>query len=135
MISGRLISRSCTTSWSDRDHGDLYLTAEALVRVRLPVPTAEGRRLRDTVGPTPRYQDLPSADEAGPLLALDPTNRCVRLDQVASARLHRGILSDRLGLTMRDGTRLKLLWLRVDPAYDVLADALPERLGSAFRRG
>ena len=133
MISGRLISRSCTTSWSDRHHGDLYLTAEALVRVRLPVPTAEGRRLRDSVGPTPRYRDLPSAEEAGPLLALDPTNRCIRLAEVASARLHRGILTDRLALTTQDGAHLKLLWLRADPAYDVLAHELPDRLGAAFR--
>lgn len=133
MISGRLISRSCTTSWSDWNHGDLYLTAEALVRVRLPVPSAEGRRLRDTVGPTPRYRDLPSAEEAGPLLALDPTNRCIRLAEVASARLHRGILTDRLALTTQDGAHLTLLWLRADPAYDVLAHELPERLGAAFR--
>lgn len=105
------------------------------MRVRLPVPTAEGRRLRDTVGPAPRYRDLPSADEAGPLLALDPTNRCIRLDEVASARLHRGILNDRLALTLQEGSRLTLFWLRVDPAYDVLAQELPERLGSAFRTG
>lgn len=135
MISGRLISRSCTTSWSDWNHGDLYLTAEALVRVRLPVPTAEGRRLRDTVGPTPRYRDLPSADEAGPLLDLDPTNRCIRLTEITSARLRRGAFNDRLALTLQDGTRSKLLWLRVDPAYDVLARELPDRLGTAFRRG
>lgn len=135
MIVGRLVSRSCTTSWSDWNHGDLYLTAEALVRVRLPVPTAEGRRLADTVGPTPRYQDLPSIAEAGPLLALDPTNRCIPLADITSARLRRGVLSSRLALSLRDGTHLKLLWLRVDPAYEVLRQELPGSLGGAFGLG
>ena len=69
------------------------------------------------------------------LLALDPTTRCIRLAEITSARLHRGILNDRLALTTRDGTRCRLLWLHVDPAYDVLASELPERLGTACRAG
>ncbi len=47
----------------------------------------------------------------------------------SSARLRRGIKNGRLAVVLRDGSRVKLLWLKDDPAYDVLHTVLVERLG------
>lgn len=92
VITGELISRSCTTSWPDWNHGDLFLTAEALIRVRLPEPTAAAMLLRNSVGPEPQYRELPATANAHSLLAADHTNGYIPLAGVNSARLHRGIL-------------------------------------------
>ena len=132
VTTGELISRTCTTSWSDWSHGDLYLTPEALIRIRLPQPTPEAMRFRNTVGPRLQHRELPPANEADRVLAADPTNRYILLADVRAARLHYGILSDRLALTMGEGVSLKLLWLRFDPALTVLQRELPARVGTAF---
>jgi len=51
----------------------------------------------------------------------DDKNRQIRLDAIKTARLRRGLLNSRLSITLDDGTRIKLLWLKDDPAYEVLA--------------
>lgn len=102
------------------------------MRARLPEPTAEALRLRNSVGTTPQQRTLPVTSSAGSLLTADPTNRYIFFAGVSSARLHRGFLSDRFAVVMKDGVRLKLLWLRVVPAYNTLRRELPGLLGQAL---
>ena len=54
-------------------------------------------------------------------------NRRAPLAEIRSAKLRRGLLNGRLSLVLDDGTRIKLLWLKTDPAHDILA-AGPSRL-------
>jgi hypothetical protein len=123
-----LVTRSCTTGWTDWVHGELWLLPDHLVRRRL-----SHRAARDN-GNRRRVASLP-VEVYGPYLNLDdiaaahPTNKVLPLDAVLNARLHRGLLNDRLAVTMRDGECHKLLWLKVDPAHEILSHALADRLG------
>jgi hypothetical protein len=127
--TARLISRSCTTGWADWIHGELWLLPRHLVRRRLTLgetrANKNGRTVPDPLPVVPAsslvQQDIRSAH---------PTNKVLSLDDVSEARLHRGILSDRLALRMRDGGRHKLLWLKDDPAHEILGAALGQALGS-----
>ncbi len=125
MVGGLLLSRSCTTGWLDWNHGELILTADALVRVKLPEPTEAGRRMRNTVPGDPSVRRAVGLGEAAGLLNAHPTNRFIPLDEIESADLHQGVLSDRLAVRVADGSRYKFLWLHADPAYAILRDRLP----------
>jgi hypothetical protein len=76
---------------------------------------------------------LPSVDvsefDSARLLAEHHTNKVLYFDAVSRARLVRGVTAHGLRLTMRDGAHHKLLWLTRDPAYVILAAALPTVLG------
>lgn len=61
-------------------------------------------------------------------------NRWIPFEDVESARLRRGIASSRLAVSLKDGSRVKLLWLKQDPAYEVLDDLLGNLLGEQLRR-
>jgi hypothetical protein len=50
-------------------------------------------------------------------------------DEVVSASLFRGRTAHGLKLVMANGQRHKLLWLVRDPAFDVLAEVLPDKIG------
>jgi len=125
------LSRSCTTGWFDWIHGELWLSTTSLVRRRLSLAVT----IANGVGPTVRTP-LPEVQLSGLALARllggHRTNRFVDFDAVAQARLVKGMTSDALRLTMRDGTRHKFLWLRRDPAYAVLSSTLPVALGGRF---
>ncbi|MFI7576793.1 hypothetical protein [Micromonospora sp. NPDC049497] len=131
--SARLITRSCTTGWADWVHGELWLLPDLLVRRRLTLQETRAHKNGRTVPhPLPEAQaaSLPLSE----ILSAHPTNKVLALDTVAEARLHRGIMTDRLTLTMRDGSCHKLLWLKVDPAYEVLCQALEEPLGQRLKK-
>ncbi|MFI7214065.1 hypothetical protein [Micromonospora maritima] len=131
--TARLVTRSCTTGWADWVHGELWLLPHLLVRRRLSLRETRAHRNGRTV-PHP-LPGLPASSlDLDAVAAAHPSNKVLALDGVTEARLHRGILSDRLALTMRDGSRHKLLWLAVDPAYEVLGHALAESLGGRLRR-
>lgn len=123
-----LISRSCTTSWTDWIHGELWLAPDALVRLRLDL----AQTMLGGAGPA---TDLPKQAPLG-LRGFDPaavradhsTNKYLHFDDITSAQLRRGILTGRLSVTMRTGEQHKLLWLRSDPAYMILRVALPQRI-------
>ncbi|MFI7071593.1 hypothetical protein [Micromonospora sediminicola] len=131
--TARLITRSCTTGWADWIHGELWLLPHLLVRRRLSLRETRAHANGRTV-PHPLPAVPASTLDLAAVAAAHPSNKVLALDDVIGARLHRGVLSDRLALTMRDGGRHKLLWLRVDPAYEVLGPALAESLGDRLRR-
>ena len=131
--TARLISRSCTTGWADWIHGELWLLPRHLVRRRLTIRETRANTNGRTV-PIP----LPEVP-ASSLIQLDiasahRTNKVLPLDEVAEARLHRGVLTDRLAVKMRDDGRHKLLWLKDDPAHEILGTALERSLGPRFKR-
>lgn len=126
-----LISRSCTTSWLDWVHGELWLTESALIRTRssLGQTLVNGKSgVSPTLAPAVRPVPIPPHLTPERVAAGHPTNRYIPLAEIASAALHRGHMSDRLNLAMSSGTRHKLLWLSADPAYAILRDALPSAL-------
>lgn len=132
-LVARLITRSCTTGWADWIHGELWLSPDLLVRRRLTLQATRAHENRRTVPEPPPEVPVASlgVDE---IVNAHSTNKVLPLDAVLEARLHRGILSDRLALRMHDGSRHKLLWLKVDPAYGILTQALDERLGHRLRK-
>jgi hypothetical protein len=134
VIAGRVLSRSCTTSWSDWNHGELVLTDHALIRHRLEEPTEAARKLASTASVTEPPRFVPDPADADQVLRRDATNKYILISDIAEARLHRGILSDRLAITTIRGAKHKLLWLRADPAHAILADQLPMLLGRRFRQ-
>jgi len=95
-------------------------------RLRLRETRANGNR-RTVPDPLTRI----ALHSLTPMLAAAThrTNKLLAFRDIATARLHRGALSDRLALTMRDGKQHKLLWLSHDPAHDILDYALGEALG------
>lgn len=64
-----------------------------------------------------------------------PKNRVLDFRHVAAARLHNGLLCDRLTVHMYDGSRHKFLWVRADNAYWLLRQELARRLGARFMLG
>lgn len=123
-----LISRSWTTGWADWIHGELWLLPDGLARRRLTLRETRANGNRRTVpDPLPR---IATQSLTPKLAAADHrTNKLLAFRDIATARLHRGALTDRLALTMRDGKQHKLLWLSRDPAHDILDNALGEALG------
>lgn len=119
----RLLTRACTTGWGDWIHGELWLSPSSLVRRRLGFTATVANGKGPTVaGPLPEADVTEAAAEQ--IRAEHRTNKVLSLADIASVRIHRGFVSDRLGLRMKDGAQHKLLWLSVDPAYDVLVDEL-----------
>ncbi|WP_203911548.1 hypothetical protein [Rhizocola hellebori] len=127
------LSKSCTTGWLDWVHGELWLTHTGLIRRRLSWNESASHGFGPTVGTPPPESALSSFDPAA-LLAEHPTNKVIYFDAVVAARLKQGITTDALRLGMSDGSRHRLLWLRRDPAYEVLSNVLPATLGERLRR-
>jgi hypothetical protein len=118
-----LLTRSCTTGWTDWLHGELWLLPTALVRrpLGLSATVANGR------GPTVRTP-LPEGDAdeiaALPTVGGSRGGRVIPFADIATASLRRGGSTDRLAVNHHDGTSCKLLWLHRDPAAAVLAQVL-----------
>jgi hypothetical protein len=133
----QLVSRSCTSGWSDWVWGDLWFTPDALVRVARGMDeTSRATRRRKQRGGGSTVEAEPHADapasetELRDRFARADRNRWVAFNEITQARLRRGIMNSRLTVVMRDGSGVKLLWLKHDPAYDVLRAVLGERLGA-----
>lgn len=62
------------------------------------------------------------------------TNKFIPFDGITHARLHHGLTTSGLAVTIADGTRHKLLWLSSEPAHRVLTDRLLPVLGSRLTR-
>jgi len=113
-----LLSNHCTTGWFDWTPGELWLTPDALVRVR--------RGVRSAFRPVSPLGARVNAME----LRFSPTDSgrtYIPLVDIRTARLRRGVLNGRLAVATYSGQRYKLLWLRSDPAYDVLRERLGAR--------
>lgn len=124
-----LITRSCTTGWTDWIHGELWILPTALVRRRLDYAETRANALGPTVD-KPLPDALPGDFNHSEILRFHPTNKVILFEQIAKAALHQGRTSDRLTAQMHDGTRHKLLWLSRDPAYSLLSATLSALLGA-----
>jgi hypothetical protein len=115
-----LISRSCTTGWTDWIHGELWLSPQRLMRRRIGFWRTIGNGLWRTVpSPLPVY-DITEEQ----VLAVERehrTNLAVSWSDVADADLRKGLLTDRLLLRMNDGVRHRLLCFSWDGAFGELA--------------
>ncbi|MDA0164228.1 hypothetical protein OM076_28415 [Solirubrobacter ginsenosidimutans] len=133
----QLLSRSCTTGWADWVWGDLWLRPDALVRVArgwdATRAAAKARRQRGGGSTVDLDMPVPSEAELRDRTAATARSRWIALDDIEQARLRTGLTTSRLAVVMRDGERMKLLWLKDDPAHDVLQGVLELRLGARLR--
>jgi hypothetical protein len=115
-----LVSRSCTTGWTDWVHGELWLLRDGLVRRRLGL----WRTLMNGLGPTVAHP-LPEHDlDLDAVRGEHRTNLVLHWSEVASVDLRRGLITSRLRLTTRGGAVHRLLFFRLDPAYAVLKSVI-----------
>ncbi|MFD9001226.1 hypothetical protein ACFV0T_09700 [Streptomyces sp. NPDC059582] len=128
MRPAKLLAGTCTTGWLDWVHGELWLLPDALVRVRSGLL---GSVVNSTGGSgvTPRapYRVMGYDPEA--IRAAHRTNKVIPLAEIERARLHGGVTTSGMTLTMADGTHHKLLWLSSEPARRLLRDRLLPTLG------
>jgi hypothetical protein len=140
-----LISRSCTLGWfSDVLYGELWLHPVGLVRQRLGLThtaavtgnayyqmMASGNVFGAVDTSTPPTIDA-NVFDLHQIAWASPKNRVLDFNYVTTARLHNGLMFDRLSVHMYDGSRHKFLWVRADNAYWLLRQELARRLGARF---
>jgi hypothetical protein len=118
-----LISRSCTTGWTDWIHGELWLSPKHLIRRRLGLRQTIANGLWRTVPSSlPEYEI--TADQILAIQSGHRSNRVVAWSDVVDANLRRGVLCGRLALTMSDGNRRTFLWFSWDGAFVQLRPAI-----------
>jgi hypothetical protein len=123
-----LISASCTTSWFDWIHGELWLCPDGMLRRSLGL----WMTARHFVGPTVDPDDPPrrsfSTAEIVAIVGAGTRNRWIPWSRVRFARLKQGPMDNSLHLELVDGRREKFLWLGVDGGKERLADAFAQFL-------
>jgi hypothetical protein len=135
----QLLSDSCTTGWLHWGHGELWLTSDSIVRIgkrRLTLASAgrgamagfHGGALGGFTRELARAGSVSSAREVerSDWLAYVADHRnviTIDLADVTSARLRAGLSTSRLAVGMRDGRRIKLLWMRNQFALEALVRA------------
>lgn len=127
-----LISASCTTSWFDWIHGELWLCPAGILRRSLGLRATLDHRNRPTIDPSNRSTRAIGADEIALVVAADRRNRWITWTEVAHATLKRGMIDHSLHVELGDGRREKFLWLRVDGGYDLLQTSLERSLPGRF---
>ncbi|WP_328342428.1 hypothetical protein [Streptomyces violaceus] len=124
----KLIARTCTTGWLDWIHGELWLLPDHLVRIRGGVPAT---MVVGLVGPelaTPdSFQTL--VYDPDTIRSAHRTNKVLPLTEITHARIHGGLTTSGMTLSMADGTHHKLLWMSMEPARGLLRDRLLPLLG------
>ena len=120
-IQGQLLTPRCTTGWLDWIHGQLWLFPEGLLRVRgnLQMTIAQSAR-----GPLPDQPTATTDERELAELAREKGNLWIASAAIRSASIRRGLITDRLLLTIDDGRRIKLLWPGNEPVRQPLEDAL-----------
>jgi len=131
-----LVSASCTTGWTDWVHGELWVCPDGLLRRSLGLGRTIWRGFRHgagrTVNPSLRQTRSFTPAEIATISRGNGRNRWVPWESIAKAQARRGPLTDSLHLELRDGRRLKFLWLRVDEAMDPVAEAVGRHLDQRF---
>ncbi|MFF8934998.1 hypothetical protein ACF08O_09795 [Streptomyces paradoxus] len=124
----QLIARTCATGWLDWIHGELWLLPDQLVRVRGGLPAAMTVGL---LGPELATRDTfrTLAHDPDTIRSAHRTNKVLPLTEIANARIHGGLTTSGMTLSMADGTRHKLLWMSMEPARGLLRDRLLPLLG------
>jgi hypothetical protein len=130
-----LISASCTTSWFDWIHGELWLCPTGLLRRSLGLTTTLGHGTgnRATVDPAHRPTRTFGLDEIRQILAEGRRNRWISWSEISQATLKRGLMDSSLHLELGDRRREKFLWLRGDGGYDLLERSLARSLPGRFK--
>jgi hypothetical protein len=125
-----LVSMSCTTSWIDWVHGELWLCPDGLLRKsRGWAATVAGSiGMQTAIDRKNRPTRLIGDDERHRLVAMDKRNLWITWDEIASAKLQSGPLSHALHLQLTDGREVSLRWLRRDGPTDFLEVALSATL-------
>lgn len=126
--SAQLIARTCTTGWLDWIHGELWLLPDQLLRIRGGVPATMTVGLLGPELATPdTFRTL--AHDPDAIRSAHRTNKVLPLTEIANARIHGGLTTSGMTLSMADGTRHKLLWMSTEPARGLLRDRLLPLLG------
>ncbi|MGW3415694.1 hypothetical protein [Streptomyces sp. NPDC000888] len=132
LLQAQLVARTCTTGWLDWIHGELWLLPTGLMRVRSGLMASVANSLGSGLAaPKPGHTIVydPTA-----LLAGHRTNKVIPFDGIERARLHGGITTSGMTVSMTDGTRHKLLWMNSEPARRLLTDRLLPILGDRLAR-
>jgi hypothetical protein len=128
LLPAKLLAGTCTTGWLDWIHGQLWLLPDSLVRVRSGLMDSIANSTSGS-GVTARDPYQVIAYDPTAILAAHHTNKVIPIADIDQARLHRGISTSVLRVTMMDGTRHKLLWMYYEPARRLLRDRLLPVLG------
>jgi hypothetical protein len=129
-----LVSASCTTSWFDWIHGELWLCEDGLFRRSLGLMTtvAHSMPLRQTVDPASRPTQVFSTTEIAAIVARGRRNRWIPWTEIQHATLKLGIADHSLHLDLVGDRRDKFLWLAMDGGFDLLETELSARLPGRF---
>ena len=127
-----LISASCTTSWFDWIHGELWLCPNGLLRRSLCLVAT----LRHGGGPTLDTRNRPTRDftqvEIDQIVARGRRNRWIPWSAITKVTLKRGIMDHSLHIELGDRRRERFLWLKVDGGWETLEHALAVALPGRF---
>jgi hypothetical protein len=128
-VTAQLLTASSTTGWADWIHGQLWLLPDGILRIRGDFSTTLAHGHGPTVE-TPSLQSL-NMTRADAEKAAQRHRRSlwVPKELIAEAELRTGRMTDSLRLRLHDGTRIKLLWMQNDGAFEPLQQALGGWLG------
>ena len=134
-----LIAASCTTGWFDWIHGELWLCPDGMLRrslgLRTTISHVDMGGANQTVDPENRPTRAFSSEEVRQIAGAGKRNHWIAWEDVSHATLKGGLVDHSLHLELRDGSRVKFLWLRMDGGGDLLKEALSKSLGGRFRAG
>jgi hypothetical protein len=123
-----LISASCTTSWFDWIHGELWLCPDGVLRRALGLWATLSHGKGSTIDTTNRPTRVFGPAEIQRVAATGRRNRWIPWTAVSKATLKLGILDHSLHLELGPGRREKFLWLKADGGFDILEPALERAL-------
>jgi hypothetical protein len=128
-----LITATCTTSWFDWIHGELWLCPTGLLRRSVGLAATIRHGSQRTVDPSDRPTREFGLDEIAQICAAGRRNRWITWAEITHATLKRGVIDHSLHLDLGVGRREKLLWLRSDGGYELLETALSRALPGRFK--
>jgi hypothetical protein len=120
-----LVTASCTTGWTDWIHGELWVSAQGVLRRPLglwaTIVHGVGPTVRASERPTRTLEDLRSSGDRGDLW--------IPWTSVVRAELRAGGPNDALHVELLDGRRVSFAWMAHDGARPYLSSVLPSMLG------
>jgi hypothetical protein len=127
-----LVSASCTTSWFDWIHGELWLCEDGLFRRSVGLMATVMHGGRQTVDAGNRPTRNFGTNDIGDTVAQGRRNRWIPWTEIQHATLKRGIVNNSLHLDLTHDRHEKFLWLSIDRGYEFLEKELPARLPGRF---
>jgi hypothetical protein len=126
-----LISASCTTSWFDWIHGELWLCPNGLLRRSVGLLATLRHLLGPTVNPDNRPSRTFTPAEIDEVVRGGRRNRWIPWSTVTRATLMAGV-ANTVVLEVGQEHREKFLWLQADGGFDMLEQALGRVLPGRF---